>query len=134
MLAPKYLLQSFDPDFTACFDTSCGVTLVDKHWLSKRLPNQKINTISLLLKVRGIKASKHESSEFVALALYFSDKNGVRDLVYAVLQCEIHLVEGICANLLISNNIMSSKAMVINLGKKTALISACKVTININAK
>ena len=29
---------------------------------------------------------------------------------------------------------MSPEAMVINLGKKSALISACRVTINVNAK
>lgn len=47
------------------------------------------------LKVRGIEASKHESLEFAVLFLYFSGKNGVEDLVYAMLQYEIHLVEGL---------------------------------------
>ena len=133
-LAPEHLSQGSDPDTTACLDTGCGVTLVDKHWLLKRLPNQKINTMSSPLKVRGMGASKHESSEFAALSLYFSGKNNVGDLVYAALQCEIHLVEGLYANLLIGNDIRSPEAMVIDLGKKTALIDACKVTINVNTK
>lgn len=133
-LAPEHLPQSSDPDSTVCLDPRCGVTLVDRHWLLKRFPGQKINTMSTSLKVRGIGASKHKSSEFVVLSLYFPSKNNVRELVYALLQCEIHFVEGLRANLLIGNNIMSSEAMVINLGKKTALISACGVTINVNAK
>ncbi len=37
-LAPKHLPQSSDPNSTACLDTGCGVPLVDKHWLLKRLP------------------------------------------------------------------------------------------------
>lgn len=102
--------------------------------LLKRLPNQKINTKSSPLKVRGIGASKYEFLKFVALALYFPGKNGVGDLVYTALQCEIHFIEGLHANLLIGNDIMSSEAMVIDLKKKTALIVACEVTININAK
>lgn len=87
-----------------------------------------------LLKVRDIRTSKHKFSEFITLALYFLDKNGVRDLVYTAIQYKIHLVEGLRVNLLIRNNIMSPEAMVINLGRKTALIGACGVTININAK
>lgn len=86
------------------------------------------------LKVRGIEPSKHKSLKFVALALYFPGKNGGRNLVYATLQCEIHFVEGLYANLLIGNDIMSPEAIVIDLKKKTALIGACKVIININAK
>lgn len=55
-------------------------------------------------------------------------------MVYALLQCEIHLVEGLHANLLIDNNIMSPEAMVIDLGKKLTLIDAYEMTINVNAK
>ncbi len=90
--------------------------------------------MSTPLKVRGIGASKHESLEFAALSLYFSGRNGGGDLVYAALQCEIHLVEGLHANLLIGNDIMSPEGMIIDLGKKTALIGACGVTIDVNAK
>ena len=133
-LAPEHFPQSSDSDSTACLDTGCGVTLIDKHWLLKRLPDQKISTMSTSLKIRGIGASKHESSEFATLSLYFPGKNGVGDLVYAALQCEIHLVEGLRANLLIGNNIMSPEAMAIDLGKKTALTDACGVTINMKMK
>lgn len=90
--------------------------------------------MSPLLKVRSINASKHEFSEFAALSLYFSGKNNVEDLVYATLQYEIHLIEGLRTNQLIGNDIMSLEAMVIDLGKKTALISACNMTIDVNAK
>ena len=66
--------------------------------------------------------------------MYFSGKNNVGDLVYASLQYEIYLIEGLRANLLIGNDIMSPEAMVIDLGKMTALIGACRVTINVDAK
>ena len=46
----------------------------------------------------------------------------------------MHLVEGLRANLLIGNDIMSPEAMIIDFGKKTALIGACEVTIDVNAK
>lgn len=96
--------------------------------------DQKINIMSTPLKVRGIGALKHKSLEFATLSLYFPDKNSVGDLVYASLQCEIYIVEDLCANLLIGNNIMSPEAMIIDLGRKTALICTCGVTIDINVR
>ncbi len=90
--------------------------------------------MSTPLKVRGIGASKYKSGEFGALSLYFPGKNNARQLVYAFLTCEIHLVEDLRANLLIGNNIMSSEGFVIDIKEKKALISSCKVTIPINAR
>lgn len=75
ILTPEYLLPDFNPKSTTCHDTGCRVTLVNKTWLLKRLPIQKINIMSTSLKVKEIRASKHESREFAALSLYFLDKN-----------------------------------------------------------
>ncbi len=90
--------------------------------------------MSTPLIVWGIGASKHESGEFVALFLYFSGKNNTRQLVYAFLTCEIHLVEDFKANLLIGNNIISPESFIIDVKRKKALIGSCKVTIPINAR
>lgn len=90
--------------------------------------------MSTSLKVRGIGASKHKSTKFAALSLYFSNRNNAGELVYALFKWKIHLVEGIQAKLLISNNILSSEHIVINIEKKSALIRSCVVTIKMNAK
>ena len=55
-------------------------------------------------------------------------------MVYSALWYKIHLVEGLRANFLVGNNIMSPEAIVINLGKKTAIIGTCKVSIDVNAR
>lgn len=90
--------------------------------------------MSTLLKIRGINALKHKSAKFPVLSLYFPGKNNTEQLVYAALNCEIHLVEGLQANLLIGNNILSSKRVVINIGRKNALIESCGVIVTNNAK
>lgn len=115
-------------------DTGCGVTFVVKDWLLKHLPDQKINTISTFLKVREIKASKYEFVEFAALSLYFLDRDNAEQLVYVLFKCEIYLGNRFQVNLLIENNILSSKGFVINIKKKKVLIETCGVTIAINAK
>ncbi len=133
-LAPDHLPPDSNLESTAYLDTGCGVTLVDKGWLAKYLPAQKISTMSTPLKVRGIGASKHESGEFAVLSLYFPGKDNAGQLVYASLTCKIHLVEDLRANLLIGNDIMSPEGFVIDVKGKKALISSCEVTVPIDAR
>lgn len=90
--------------------------------------------MSTFLKVRGIGTSKHKFLEFAVLFFYFPSRNSIADLVYVSHESEIHLVESFQANLLIGNDIISPKAMVINFGKRTVLIGVCKVTIDVNTK
>lgn len=112
----------------------CKVTLVNKNWLLRYLLGQKINTISTLLKIGGIGAFKPESAEFAILSLYFPSKNNVEQLLYASVRYKIHLVDGLHANLLIENDILSPEGFIINIGKKSALIGSCAITIPVNAK
>lgn len=95
---------------------------------------QKINTMSILLRVKGIKSFKHKSREFAALFLYFPGKDIVGQQVYAYLTCKIHLVKGLRASLLIGNNIMSPKNFIIDVNRKSVFIRSCKVTVPIDVR
>lgn len=55
-------------------------------------------------------------------------------LVYTLLRCKIHLVEGLKANVLIENDIMLSENFVIDIKKKTMLIGSCRVTVLISTR
>ena len=133
-LTPEHLPSYSNLDSIACLNTRCEVTLVDKAWLLKRLPMQKINTMSTPLRVRGIGSSKHNSGEYAILFLYFSSKDNASQQVYASLTYKIHLIKGLRTNLLIGNNIMSLKNFIIDIKKKIVLIESCDVTVLINAR
>lgn len=90
--------------------------------------------MSTSLKVRGIDSSKHKSAEFAILSLYLPGRNNAGELVYTLFKCEIYLVDGLQANLLIGNDILSPEHLIINIGKKTALLRSCGVTIEVNTK
>lgn len=79
-------------------------------------------------------AFKYKSAEFAILLLYFLDKNSIERQVYVLIRCEIHLLKALHANLFIGTNILFLEAFVINIGRKTALIRSCPVTILINIK
>lgn len=133
-LTSKHLPPDSNLDSTTCLDTRCGVILVNKTWLSKCLPMQKINIMSTPLKVGRIRASKHKSGEFAALSLYFPSKNNADQRVYASLTYKIHLVKGLRANLLIGNNIMSLKGFIIDVKRRSVFIESCGVSVPIDAR
>lgn len=71
--------------------------------------------MSISLKITRIKASRHKFEEFIALFLYFPEKDGTEKLVYVLLRCKIHLVEDLRINLLLGNNIILSEKFVIDI-------------------
>ena len=86
------------------------------------------------LKVRGIGASRHESNEFALTALYIPGLDREGSEVYACIKCELHLVEGLKANMLIGNDILCTEGFTINLASASAHILSCGVTIVIDAR
>lgn len=82
-LVPSAIPDHATPDESCFLDTGCGVTLVDRSWLTQRLPNQKISKMTIPLKVRGIGSAKHDSDEFVSVPLYFLGRDKSKQLVYA---------------------------------------------------
>lgn len=110
-------------------DTSCNVTLVNWVWLLKKAAAEKIWKMANLLKVRGIRSSKHESDKFISMFLDFSDINSRNRPIYLQIYWKLHLVEGLKANLLVSNNILATEELIINIANKTAIISRCQIII-----
>ena len=133
-LIPQVLPLESDPSATACLDTGCGVTLVDKDWLLRQLPGQKIKEISTFLKVRRIGASKHEFNQFAELSLFFPGENTEGEMVYTSIKCELHLVEALRANILIGNDILAPEGFVINIGLGHAVVGSCGVKIAVGAR
>lgn len=131
---PAILPAIGDPNTLECLDTGCGVSLVDKTWLAKKYPSQKISTIPIPLKVRGIGVSSYELEKFALTALYMPglDQGGLE--VYTCIKCELHLVEGLRANMFIVNNVFCIEGFTINLASTSAHILSYKVTIVVNAR
>lgn len=131
---PVALPSFIDPDNSVCFDTGCEVTLVDRDWLTKKLSSQKISTIPIPLKVRGIGASKHGSGDFALMTIYIPGFDGNGREVYTSIICELHLINRLKANMLVGNDVLCTGGFAINLSSSSALIHSCGVSININAR
>ena len=123
-----------DPSATACLDTGCGMTLVNKNRLLRQLPHQKIKEMSTPLKVKGIWTSKHKSAQFAEVSFFFPGDSNKRQRVYTSIRCKLHLVKGLRTNILIGNNILALKSFVLNVSLGHALVGSCGVKITIKAR
>lgn len=61
-------------------------------------------------------------------------ENNKGQKVYASIRCELHLVDGLRANILIGNNILAPESFVLNVGLGHALVESYGVKITIKAK
>lgn len=86
------------------------------------------------LKVRGIGTSKHESGHFALTTLYIPGTNEKGREVYASITCELHLVDGVKANMLVRNDVLCNEGFAINLYNSSALIHSCGIKIDINVR
>lgn len=86
------------------------------------------------LEVRGIGAFKHKLGHFTLTTFYIPSTNKKGCEVYASITCELYLVEGLKANMLIRNDVLCNKGFAINLYNSSAFIYSCGIRTNINAK
>lgn len=128
---PQILPLDSDANATTCLNTGCAITLVDKACLLRQLANQRIKGMSILLKVRERRMSKHESAQFAKLSFFFLEENDKWQKVYTFFRCKLHLVKGFRANILIGNNILAHEDFILDVKLGHAFVRSCGVKITI---
>lgn len=86
------------------------------------------------LKVKGIGASRYKSEKFALTAFYMQGLNWEDLEVYVYINCKLHLIKSLKANILIGNDVFYTKGFKINLTSASAHILSCEITIVINAR
>ena len=86
------------------------------------------------MKVRGIRVSKHKSIQFAEFSLFLPGEDNEGQKVYSSIRCELHLVEGLRANILVGNNIFAPESFMLYVGLGHALVGSCGVKIAIRAR
>ena len=60
------LAEEAEPE-TVCINTRCTITLVDREFLKRQLPDAQIIQRLAAVRVRGIGADHHETNEFILI-------------------------------------------------------------------
>ena len=119
---------------TVCFNTGCLASLINKDFLLKQALDIKIHTMATLVTISRLSSSKHVTNKYIICNICILGINGkleAKDQAKAIITYKLHIVDKLCANALISNNIMVLKKINILLFNKKITISTYRVTTNI---
>lgn len=92
---PAILPFSSNLNSSVYLDTSYGVIFVDKAWLAKMFFSQKISRILVLIKVRGIGASKYKLGKSTLAVFYIPGFDQENSDIYIYIRCKLYLIEDI---------------------------------------
>ena len=94
----------------------------------------QIRKMITLISIREFEIFKHRTNEYVITSIYFSKKNKNENVVMTKITRKTHLVNDLKINILIDNDFINSKKIVIDVVKEVAHIKNCNVNINIEVK
>ena len=118
-----------------CLDTECSVSLIDRAWLKKCLPDVIIRKIASPITVRRLRSAKHQTDKYMILSIYFPGKSkNNTDITAKTTPREIHLIDELKAKMLMRINIMKSEEIDILTSRSTTSISSYKVEIPVELK
>ena len=100
------------------------MSLIDRVWAKTELPDLKVLVIASPLRVRGVRATKYETSNFVTVPIYLPSISSVPNIssgnkVLVYIKREFYLINNLRAKILIGNNIITLEKIVINISNKS---------------
>ncbi len=111
-------------DDYVCLNIDINVFLTNKQFVLKRLFKIHIHLMTNSLIVKEIDANVHETKKYVNFSIYLSSKNDSIKMIE--IHRKIHFVEELKINMLIKNDILKSKKIIINVQQKRITIRNCE--------
>ena len=119
MLQPKGSVEQ------VCLDTGCTMSLVDREFLNKLLPNIVIQKLSTSITVRGIGSATHPCDEFVSLDIYMPGMiKGKPHLAH--IKRDFHIVVHLKAKMLLGMDLIRPEMIDTNIKRRVTTIGSCQ--------
>ena len=96
--------------------------LIDRQFLKKQAFCMKIHQMISSISVQDLDIIVHIFKQYAKMNIYFSEKD---DWITIILW-EIHIVNDLCAKMLIDMNILATEKIIMNLSWRLTVISSCK--------
>ncbi|RDL33672.1 uncharacterized protein BP5553_08040 [Venustampulla echinocandica] len=109
-----------DPE-SACLDTGCGMSLIDRGFLRKYAPTAVIQTMPTPMTVRGIGDRQHNANQFTIIDFYLPTSTHI----VAHFHREIHIVDDLDANVLLGLDIAVPEGWNIDLDAQVVTLPHC---------
>lgn len=108
-------------------DSGCGVTLGDRAYLRKHIPNLEIKKMASSIPVRGVGNKIVSTAEYASVTIYVNGViDGSQEMRTACLTMEVHIVDDLKANILIGTDTMTPQGMIVDLDARSVRLGKCQ--------
>ena len=112
-----------------CFDTRTSINLIDVIFIKKILLECSIHKTNLLISIRDID-DVQKFNEFVLIIMYINnvinDDNKINSSIIVAITRQIHFINDLKIKILVDNDIMTSKKMLLNFDRQKIRIDNCR--------
>lgn len=106
------------PPVEICFDTGCGMTLIDRKFLDECDLKPDIKTLPEPIMVKGVGSKRQPSSQYLVLNIYVNGQLLGRPAT-AHLQREVHIVDNLGPKMLMGVDIIGPEKMTLDAAAST---------------
>ena len=126
-------LSVIDETESICLNFDFDITLADRQFFQRQAFDVSIRIMISFINIRELKINKHSSTEYAIIEIYFSrQKNDVSTKTKIIR--EIHLINHLKINMLLSNDIIESERMIFDSSNSVVHIDSCDVSISLDIK
>ena len=86
------------------------------------------------LRIKGLESAIYDTNEYVLILIYISGikQDGIK-VLYRILR-EIHLIDNLKAYMLLGNNVIDSKRIVLDVAENKVYVRSCGITAIITSR
>ena len=118
---------------SVCLDIDAEIALCDRQFFKKQASNVFIRIMITFISIRELDVDKHMTIEYVILSMYFSNqKNDVT--VRTKITREMHLIDNLKTNMLLSNDVIESEKIDVNISNKSIYIDSCEIIVTLEIR
>ena len=118
-----------------CLNIDSDIILMNRDFFQTQTQfNIAIRKMTTFISIRELSINKHMFDEYIIVDMYLSEKNKDDNLIIIKIIRETHLIDDLKANMLIDNDCIDSKKIIVNSADDIAHIDSCDVIVAVNVK
>ena len=111
--------------------------MIDRSFLRNILSNHLIQRMTTVISVREISENVIKSDEFIIIKITFKEVDNKKHSIKKIVIAKLHVIDDFGVNLLIKNDILISKDIIVDLNRRKLIINSCeglKISIRMKAR
>ena len=111
--------------------------MIDRSFLQSTLSNHFIQRMIIVISMREINENVIKNDEFIIIKMIFEDFDDKEHSIKDVIIAKLHVIDDFDVNLLIENDVLILKNMIVDLSRRKLIINNCedlKISIKVKTR